>query len=93
MWVQRSGSGAKSHSIATTNVRTAGSSIETYALATSSACSTPSKSSSSSVGAAAVIAVGCTIVAAVFAAALVESDGGDLAARIKSTANGGFGST
>lgn len=46
-----------------------------------SACSTPSKSSSSSVGAAAVIAVGCTIVAAVFAAALVESDGGDLAAR------------
>lgn len=60
MWVRRSRSGGQSLSIATTIVGTTGSSIDTSAMATPSACSTAGKSSSLSVGAAAVIAVGCT---------------------------------
>ena len=64
----------QSLSIATTIVGTAGSSIDTSAVATPSACSTLS------VGAVAVIAVGCTTVAAVFVATPVESDSEDLAA-------------
>lgn len=79
MWVRRSRSGSpKCQSLSTgttTIVGTEGTSTETSAVATpsagSTAGSTAGKSSSFSIGAAAVIGVSCTV-AAVFVAALLS---------------------
>lgn len=73
-------------------VGTAGSSIDISAVAMPSACSTAGKSSSLSVGAAAVIAVSCTTLCAMFVAGLVGSDGEDLAAGHQEHRWWGFGS-